>query len=172
MAKRGRKPAKAEQTMSMQMLQEQILTTVSQEILFVYGSLMEGGRFHGTISRLQPLGNQAYLPFTRKTMQKHGGFPSPVPDVTSITAGEAYLLPTDADEYAAIMAHLDRIESVSSGLYARTQLPIIIRDNQADNQQIGLDFVLAWVYVAQETTPEPEQIYDFAPLFAKFKEPK
>ena len=151
--------------------QEQESGTVPQELLFVYGSLMKNGRFHGPISELEMVGNQAYLPFTRKTMQKDGSFPTPIPDVTSLTVGEAYLLPTKADEYAKMMANLDRIEAVSIGLYARTQLPIIVRENHEDNR-IGLDFMIAWVYVAQETVAEPEQVYDFAPLFAKFKEQK
>lgn len=181
MAKRGRKPSGSSNEpqssnlaqsirLGMELQQEQVIAQIPQEILFVYGSLMKGGRFHHPISKLEMLGNQAYLPFTRKTLQKDGQFPSPVPDATSLTIGEAYLLPTDADKYGTMMANLDRIEAVSSGLYARTQLPVIVRTKHADGQQISLDFVLAWVYVAQEIVAEPEQIYDFAPLFAKFKD--
>ena len=179
MAKRGRKPSGSsnEPQSSNSAINlgadagvEAAIAQVPQEILFVYGSLMKGGRFHHPISKLEMLGNQAYLPFTRKTLQKDGQFPSPVPDATSLTIGEAYLLPTDADKYGTMMANLDRIEAVSSGLYARTQLPVIVRTKHADGQQISLDFVLAWVYVAQEIVAEPEQVYDFAPLFAKFKD--
>lgn len=124
--------------------------------LFVYGTLMEGGRNHAWLRRTNPIGSTRAFAPGRLFHLPESGFPAMTPGVIPETwppgsgwvKGEFIGYEDEADLDAAL-GDLDQLEGVPEGRFNRQLLPVLLEGGQS---------YAAWAYVVPpEALPRLER---------------